>query len=94
MESLQKKCYPKRGLRQGDPLSPYLFIICVDVLSNLLIKAQNENKIKGIKIAQGAPEITHLLFADDSLMFCRANIEEVNYINNIILDYQNASVQH
>jgi hypothetical protein len=85
--------YPNRGLRQGDPLSPYLFIICADVLSNLLIKAQNENKIKGVKIAQGAPEITHLLFADDSLMFCRANIEEVKYINNIILDYQNASGQ-
>jgi hypothetical protein len=87
------KFYPKRGLRQGDPLSPYLFIICADVLTNLLIKAQEDKKIKGVKIAQGAPEITHLLFADDSLMFCRANIEEVNYINSIILDYQNASGQ-
>jgi hypothetical protein len=87
------KFFPKRGLRQGDPLSPYLFIICADVLSNLLIKAQNDKKIKGVKIAQGAPEITHLLFADDSLMFCRANKEEITYIKNIISDYQRASGQ-
>jgi hypothetical protein len=79
-----KSFYPKRGLRQGDPLSPYLFIICADVLSNLLIKAQEENRIKGVKVAHGAPELTHLLFADDSLIFCRANDEEVKQVSNII----------
>jgi hypothetical protein len=88
-----KSFYPKRGLRQGDPLSPYLFIICADVLSNLLIKAQEENIIKGVKVAHGAPELTHLLFADDSLIFCRANDEEVKQVSNIITDYQNASGQ-
>jgi hypothetical protein len=88
-----KSFYPKRGLRQGDPLSPYLFIICADVLSNLLIKAQMENRIKGVKVAHGAPELTHLLFADDSLIFCRANDEEVKQVSNIITDYQNASGQ-
>jgi hypothetical protein len=67
------KFSPQRGLRQGDPLSPYLFIICADVLSSLLTNAQINKKIKWVKIAQGAPEITHLFFADDSLMFCRAN---------------------
>jgi hypothetical protein len=85
-----QKFYPQRGLRQGDSLSPYLFIICADVLSGLLINAQKNKKIKGVKIAHGAPEITHLLFADDSLMFCRANIEEINHVNNIIRTYQNA----
>jgi hypothetical protein len=57
-----QKFYPQRGLRQGDPLSPYLFIICADVLSGLLTNAQKTNKIKGVKIAQGAPKITHLFF--------------------------------
>lgn len=50
-------------------------------------------KIKGVKIAHGAPEITHLFFADDSLMFCRANKEEITHLTNIITTYQAASGQ-
>ncbi|PNX99664.1 ribonuclease H, partial [Trifolium pratense] len=84
---------PQRGLRQGDPLSPYLFILCADVLSGLITQAQQKTLIHGVKSAPSAPEITHLLFADDSLFFCRANKEEINNIKNIILDYQKASGQ-
>jgi hypothetical protein len=51
---------PERGLRQGDPLSPYLFIICADVLSTLISNAQDNKLIHGVKIAPRAPEITHL----------------------------------
>jgi hypothetical protein len=68
-----REFYPQRGLRQGDPLSPYLFIICADVLSGLISQAQTTHLIHGVKIAPMASEISHLLFADDSLMFCRAN---------------------
>lgn len=46
---------PKRGIRQGDPLSPYLFIICAEVLSGLIANYQNEGKIHGIAIARNAP---------------------------------------
>ncbi|MCH79708.1 ribonuclease H protein, partial [Trifolium medium] len=84
---------PQRGLRQGDPLSPYLFIICADVLSGLITRAQNNHSIHGVKIALGAPEISHLLFADDSLMFCRASTDEVSILSNIIHTYQGASGQ-
>jgi hypothetical protein len=84
---------PKRGLRQGDPLSPYLFIICVDVFSGLINNAHDNKLIKGIKIAHKAPEITHLFFADDSLLFFRANSGDIEQINNIITTYQNASGQ-
>ncbi|GAU35043.1 hypothetical protein TSUD_30090 [Trifolium subterraneum] len=85
--------FPKRGLRQGDPISPYLFIICADVLSALITKAQQSKLVHGVKVAPGAPEITHLFFADDSLMFCRANKEETSQIRSIITQYQQASGQ-
>jgi hypothetical protein len=85
--------YPQRGLRQGDPLSPYLFIICADVFSALITNAQNSKLIHGVKIAPKAPEITYLFFADDSLIFCRANKEETNQIKSIITKYQQASGQ-
>jgi hypothetical protein len=50
-------------------------------------------KIHGIKVAHGAPEVSHLIFADDSLFFCRANIKEAQEIKNIITEYQEASGQ-
>ncbi|MCH93433.1 putative ribonuclease H protein, partial [Trifolium medium] len=88
-----KTFLPERGLRQGDPLSPYLFIICADVLSALITQAQQSQLIHGVKIAPGAPEITHLFFADDSLMFCRANQEETTQMHSILTQYQHASGQ-
>jgi hypothetical protein len=60
---------PKRGLRQGDPLSPYLFIICAKGLSGLLKKSESRGEIHGIKVCRGAPLLTHLLFADDCFCF-------------------------
>jgi exonuclease III len=88
-----KSFIPERGLRQGDPLSPYLFILCADVFSGLIAKAQAKSKIHGVKIAPSAPEITHLFFADDSIIFCRANEEETNKVKSIISKYQQASGQ-
>jgi hypothetical protein len=85
--------YPKRGLRQGDPLSLYLFIICANVFSGLITQAQQGKRIHGIKIAHGAPKVSHLLFADDSLLFCRANNQEATEVKNIIMNYQEASGQ-
>ena len=80
-------------LRQGDPLSPYLFILCADVLSGLLSKEAILNNIHGIQVARQAPKISHLLFADDSLLFARANTVEAERILKILHSYQRASGQ-
>jgi len=57
-----QKFYPQRGLRQGDPLSPYLFILCAEVFSWLLNKVLEEKGLHGIQIARGVPKINLFFF--------------------------------
>ncbi|XP_030970352.1 uncharacterized protein LOC115990685 [Quercus lobata] len=84
---------PSRGLRQGDPLLPYLFLLCAEGFSSMLAKAQDEGRVHGVVICRRAPCISHLLFADDSLLFCGANQEEVQVISDVLQTYAVASGQ-
>ncbi|XP_019191719.1 PREDICTED: uncharacterized protein LOC109186245 [Ipomoea nil] len=84
---------PTRGLRQGDPLSPYLFIICAEGLSLLLQQANRAGLIHGCRVARGAPQISHLFFADDSLLFFKPNVEEANEIKKCLTVYEDLSGQ-
>ena len=63
---------PSRGIRQGDPLSPYLFLLCAEGFTSLFAKAENDGKIHGASICKEAPKVSNLLFANDSLLFCQA----------------------
>lgn len=87
------KVYPSRGLIQGDPISPYLFLLCADVFSNMLIKAANQGSNQGYKVCADAPPVSHLFFADDSLIFCKAEEGQVHAMLKIIKDYEYASGQ-
>lgn len=84
---------PERGVRQGDPLSPYLFIIIADVLSRMIIDAANDKSLKGIKLSRYCPILTHLLFADDSLFFILASTDNCKKLIDIINEYCAASGQ-
>ena len=84
---------PSRGLRQGDPLSPYLFLFCVEGLHSLLQQAKNEGNIRSVSISRSGPKLTHLFFADDSLLFCKATTNEVMCIQDILTEYELASGQ-
>ena len=63
---------PTRGIRQGDPLSPFLFLLCTEGLNGLITQAANWGDIKGYALSRNSQRLTHLLFADDSILFCRA----------------------
>ncbi|XP_021866236.1 uncharacterized protein [Spinacia oleracea] len=63
---------PKCGLRQGDPLSPYIFIMCMEVLSRRMLALQEIGSGRGLKIGRRSPRINHLFFADDALFFFHA----------------------
>ena len=84
---------PSRGLRQEDPLSPYLFLMCTEGLHGLINKAGTNGDIHGVSISRNGPKLTHLLFADDSLIFCRAVENECQTLLNILAKYEHASGQ-
>ena len=72
-----------RGLRQGDPLSPYLFVISMEALSGMLKRAIEGNFISGCRFGgRDGRElvISHLLYADDTFLFCEANSKQLMYL--------------
>ncbi|KAJ9675260.1 hypothetical protein PVL29_024282 [Vitis rotundifolia] len=69
-----------KGLRQGDPLSPYLFVLGMEVLSALIRRAADGGFILGCRLrGRGRMEmnVSHLLFADDTIIFCEARKEHL-----------------
>jgi hypothetical protein len=84
---------PTRGIRQGDPLSPYLFLICAEGLSSLLAYEEMNGGIQGIRVCRGAPSVSHLLFADDSLILMTADMSNATSLRNALDMYCASSGQ-
>jgi hypothetical protein len=84
---------PSRGIRQGDPISLYLFLLCTKALSSLISQAVETGVITGVPTSPRGPRISHLLFADDSMLFCKANSVEWRRIMRILEVYENGSGQ-
>ena len=84
---------PTRGIRQGDPLSPYLFLIVAEGLSSLIQQAEERGELEGIKVCREAPMVSHLLFADDSLILMHADKSNADCLIGILDMYCQGSGQ-
>ena len=92
--SITQTFKPSKGLRQGDPISPYLFLLCANVLSIPLLKVEHNKAIQGIKVGRNGCTFTHLFFADDSLLFFKKDNKSLQNIHNILQWYCNLSGQN
>lgn len=73
-----------QGIRQGDPLSPYLFICCVEAFIQMVEAAVGQGHIKGVRIAPSAPVLSNLCFVDDAILFTQATVEEAEVVRSIL----------
>lgn len=83
----------QRGIRQGDPLSSYLFLLCMDKLSHLIEQDVMENKWKGIKMGKYGPSISHLMFTDDLLLFGEATESQMRSVMQVLQRFSHLSEQ-
>ena len=85
------RIFPSRGLRQGDPISPYLFLICAEALSSLLTSAEKNGQIRGVLTSKKGPRLNYLFFVDDSLLFCKAELRHWHRLTELLSTYEKAS---
>jgi hypothetical protein len=83
-----------RGIRQGDPLSPLLFVIIMEALSRMLMESEAMGLLAGFSVGlvhNSGLSISHLLFADDTLIFCDADVEQLRNLRCLFFCFEAAS---
>lgn len=90
---LTEEVRPSKGVRQGDPISPYIFILYLDILAHLIQFKVAEGLWKPIKTSGDGPLISHLFFANDLLLFVEADTSQVVIIKECLLEFSKASGQ-
>ena len=74
-----------RGLRQGDPLSPFLFSIVANMLSRMLLRDEERSMLEGFSVGRNRTRVSHLQFADDTIFFSSTCVEELQTLKFILL---------
>ena len=80
-----------RGLRQGDPLSPFLFTLVADVLSRILLRAEERNMLEGFRVGRNRIRVSHLQFADDTIFFSNTREQDLQTLNSLLLAFGHIS---
>ena len=80
-----------RGLRQGDPLSPFLFTLVADVLSRMLLRAEERNMLEGFRVGRNRIRVSHLQFADDTIFFSNTREEDLQTLKSLLLAFGHIS---
>lgn len=84
---------PTRGIRQGDRLSSYLFLLCLKGLNGLIPKVVTNGCIPGFSLCKNGSKVSHLFFVNDSLLFCRTSMSDIRTIQEILNQSELASGQ-
>lgn len=84
---------PERGIIQGDSLSPFLFILCAEILVSVMNNPERAGSLTGIRLDSSGPMVQHLFFADDSLFLCKVFAEDIMEIKRCLHLYEVASGQ-
>ncbi|XP_072074421.1 uncharacterized protein [Arachis hypogaea] len=77
-----------KGLRQGDPLSPFLFVLVGQVLNSMLRRLSEIGRIKPLEIGRDKIQISHLQFADDTILFCPCDVESMTNYKRIFQGFE------
>lgn len=83
--------YPTRGIRQGDPMSPYLFVFCMERLGHLIQDKLQNRSWRPISLSKDGPPLSHLFFADDLFIFEEASREQAHLIQDVLQDFCTSS---
>eukprot|EP00253_Pinus_taeda_P030337 PITA_30337 len=89
--NLTKPFNASRGIRQGDPLSPFLFILAADGLGRIIKRETRRNKLRGLKLWGNNLTITHQQFVDDIMLFGEVSLREVRIIKEVLETFSEAS---
>eukprot|EP00253_Pinus_taeda_P008568 PITA_08568 len=82
---------PSRGIRQGDPLSPFLFVILMEGLSRLIAKKKEDVQIRGLQPIRSYPATTHQQFVDDTMLHGTPTMKEATAYKDILHLFSKAS---
>jgi len=86
-----KEFLPKKGLRQGDPLVPFLFLIVAERLAGVSRMAEEKKLIDSVEIDRDKVKVNMLQYADDTLFFCEANTKNIFNIKAILQCFELSS---